>query len=343
MAITLKEIARIAGVSFQAVSAALNDTPGIRVSPEKREMIRKIAAELGYQRNFCYNLMHNKQTNTAAIVVAMPRMAQEEHLRILVLELMNRFNEMQIATYYFDRMTESIEENLNHIRRLISRGVEAFIMIGSPHGHCEIQQEFKSRNCTFICFDAPLLERNLQPDSFEMRRKIIDLIRQKTGENFKLILPSTTRDSSYNRLLKWLYPGSETKTVWNDKVFELPPFSWDINEQFLFECGWQATARLLEKEPHIRGFVFPSDSFALGSGGYLETQGFTVGKDVFVSGFNANNSVKMQKMPIITAELPYKEAVDILIRESYLTQPFAGTIHWELITGNTFFNKMAAK
>ena len=47
--VTIKDVARAAGVSPSTVSRALNDSPLIR--EETKARIRRIAAELGYERN----------------------------------------------------------------------------------------------------------------------------------------------------------------------------------------------------------------------------------------------------------------------------------------------------
>ena len=213
MAVTIKDIAKEAGVSFQAVSAVLNDTPGIRVSAEKREQILESVKRLGYRRNFGYNLMHNKPTNTAAIVISTPFMAQEERNRTLSLQLMERFNDMQIATYFFDRMTKSPEQNLKHIRELIGRSVEAFIFIGCPIGHLEIQKELKKFHRTMVSFDGSSFERNLRHDAYSARKKIISILREKVGEKFKVLLREGSRSPFFLNALQDLYPDSDIEDI----------------------------------------------------------------------------------------------------------------------------------
>ena len=344
MAITIKDIAKEAGVSFQAVSAALNDTPGIRLSPEKREMIREIAARLGYRRNFGYNLMHNKPTNTAAIVISTPFMAQEERNRTLSLLLMERFHEMQIATYFFDRMTQSPEENLTHIRELLGRGVEAFIFIGCPIGHLEIQKELKKFHRTMVSFDGSSFERNLQHNAGAARKEIISILREKVGEKFKVLLLEGSRSPFFPDALQELYPDSDIEDIWQQKVIYMPRISWEGDlAAMLFTNAYTAVEKLLKTAPDIRGFCFSNDAQALGAAAYLTTHDFTVGKDVFVAGFNADLSVRMQTAPIITAALPYSKVVDILIRESYSKEAFSDEIKWEVISGNTMLRSMSEK
>ncbi|MBE6395285.1 MAG: LacI family transcriptional regulator [Lentisphaerae bacterium] len=344
MAVTIKDIAKEAGVSFQAVSAVLNDTPGIRVSAEKREQILEIVKRLGYRRNFGYNLMHNKPTNTAAIIISTPFMAQEERNRTLSLQLMERFNDMQIATYFFDRMTKSPEQNLKHIRELIGRGVEAFIFIGCPIGHLEIQKELKKFHRTMVSFDGIGFDRNLQHDAHSARKKIISVLREKVGEKFKVLLQEGSRSPFFPNALQELYPDLDIEDIWQQKVIYMPRISWEGDLAAMqFTNAYTAVEKLLKTAPDIRGFCFSNDAQALGAAAYLTTHGFTVGKDVFVAGFNADLSVRMQTNPIITAALPYSKVVDILIRESYSRESFSDEIKWEVISGNTMLQSMDKK
>ena len=344
MAVTIKDIAKEAGVSFQAVSAVLNDTPGIRVSAEKREQILEIVKRLGYRRNFGYNLMHNKPTNTAAIIISTPFMAQEERNRTLSLQLMERFNDMQIATYFFDRMTKSPEQNLKHIRELIGRGVEAFIFIGCPIGHLEIQKELKKFHRTMVSFDGIGFDRNLQHDAHSARKKIISVLQEKVGEKFKVLLQEGSRSPFFPNALQELYPDLDIEDIWQQKVIYMPRISWEGDLAAMqFTNAYTAVEKLLKTAPDIRGFCFNNDAQALGAAAYLSTHGFTIGKDVFVAGFNADLSVRMQTNPIITAALPYSKVVDILIRESYSKEAFSDEIKWDVIYGNTMLQSMDKK
>lgn len=49
MAMTLEEVARLAGVSRSTVSRVLNDRPGVR--PEVRERVWQVIRQYGYEPN----------------------------------------------------------------------------------------------------------------------------------------------------------------------------------------------------------------------------------------------------------------------------------------------------
>ncbi len=67
MSVTLKDIARIAGVSESTVSLALNDKS--KVKPQTKEHIRIIADELGYMPNFLAKSLARRQSRTIGLVV----------------------------------------------------------------------------------------------------------------------------------------------------------------------------------------------------------------------------------------------------------------------------------
>lgn len=65
---TIKEIARIVGVSPSAVSRALHDHPSI--GKDTREKIKQVAAELGYEPNQLAIYFQKRRTFTVGVIVA---------------------------------------------------------------------------------------------------------------------------------------------------------------------------------------------------------------------------------------------------------------------------------
>ncbi|MGQ9631621.1 MAG: LacI family DNA-binding transcriptional regulator [bacterium] len=67
MGVTIKDIARAAGVSINTVSRALNDKPD--VSSRTRERILRIAKQLDYSPNYLAKSLVSKQTRTLGVIV----------------------------------------------------------------------------------------------------------------------------------------------------------------------------------------------------------------------------------------------------------------------------------
>lgn len=74
MSVTIKDIARLAGVSYSTVSKALNNSPLVR--NEKKQRIRELAKQLGYQPNMVAKSLVSKRSMYIGIVMpAMDRVA----------------------------------------------------------------------------------------------------------------------------------------------------------------------------------------------------------------------------------------------------------------------------
>ena len=66
--VTIRDIARVAGVSINTVSRALNNKPD--VSEKTKKKILRIAKELGYVKNFTASSLRQKRTRTVGVVIA---------------------------------------------------------------------------------------------------------------------------------------------------------------------------------------------------------------------------------------------------------------------------------
>ncbi|MQM28250.1 LacI family DNA-binding transcriptional regulator [Glycomyces albidus] len=67
MAVTLRDVAELAGVSFKTVSNVINGYPHIR--PATREKVERAIAELGYQPNLSARSLRSGRTDTIALAV----------------------------------------------------------------------------------------------------------------------------------------------------------------------------------------------------------------------------------------------------------------------------------
>lgn len=72
--VTIKDIAKLAGVSHTTVSRALNDSPLIK--PATKDKIKKIAAELHYVPNFNAKSLVNQKSYTIGVFSLVSAMEQ---------------------------------------------------------------------------------------------------------------------------------------------------------------------------------------------------------------------------------------------------------------------------
>lgn len=79
---TIKDVAREAGVSVTTVSHSLNRPEGARVSEETRAHVERVAAALGYRANISARALRTRRTDTIALIGR--DLATTEHLGRMV-------------------------------------------------------------------------------------------------------------------------------------------------------------------------------------------------------------------------------------------------------------------
>jgi LacI family transcriptional regulator len=127
MAITLKEIARLANVSPSSVSLVLNNKPN-RISKQTRDLILKIAEEHQYRPNAAARSLVTKQTQTLGLIIPdIDNIFFSKLAKILETEVRKDGYTLIIVN-----TNDNYEEDLLLIDLLISRGVDGlFISISN--------------------------------------------------------------------------------------------------------------------------------------------------------------------------------------------------------------------
>jgi LacI family transcriptional regulator len=128
MAVTMKDIAMLAGVSQQAVSSALNGNGSSRVAAAKKEKILKLARELNYVPNAAARSLSGGQTKAIGILGAING-GWQNNLNSEICELLISRGYNTLNSHYGVAnfcATKSLTE-------LISRGVDGVIILNSQN------------------------------------------------------------------------------------------------------------------------------------------------------------------------------------------------------------------
>ena len=302
--ITLKEIAKRSEVSFQAVSAVLNNRTGSRVSSTTRERIIRIARESGYQPHFGYQLMRGKNPTTVALLVSVNYIRITEYTRDLMLSLMEGFNDAGYATYAHTFGPDP-KANLAKVRELTNRGVSHFVFLGSPLGHMEILAEIEASGLRYIS-TSPNFPRHVTKLKNPGRIELLREFRRRFGDGFKLMCQehegrpepgSYLADDLVAVFPEW------TRAECCDRLLHLIPaidYNRPTMEMELFETGAAEAAVMRERYPDARAFVFMNDYFALGAARALHERGVAIGRDLSLAGHDNILAVQTSILPIST-------------------------------------------
>ncbi|KLO20927.1 MULTISPECIES: LacI family DNA-binding transcriptional regulator [unclassified Marinitoga] len=122
--VTIKDIAKIAGVNPSTVSRSLNDYPNI--SKKTKEKIKKIAEELGFEFNEAARSLNKKKTNTIGVII--PQFFDDMRGEIFFANFLGKLiKEAQLKGYHV-RIEYEIEKN--YIKKMIqSRSVDGLLLM----------------------------------------------------------------------------------------------------------------------------------------------------------------------------------------------------------------------
>lgn len=131
MAVTLKDIAALAGVSTSTVSRTCNDHPSI--SDETKEKVRHAMAQLGYEPNFSSNT-NASVYNSRTIGIILPPSQKEAYENAFYLEAIRGISSFCNMKQYTNTIVtgNSEEEILAAIKSMVkSEHVDTFIILYS--------------------------------------------------------------------------------------------------------------------------------------------------------------------------------------------------------------------
>lgn len=146
MTVSIKDVARVAGVSYSTVSRALNDSP--RVSRETKESIQRIAADMGYLPSAVARSLVTRRTNMIGIVVT-------TITDLFFAELVHAIEEKALDHRYSVILTNSRgmpERELQAIQALRQRRVDGIILVSG----CSTETDI----CSEPGMDVPLVVIN---------------------------------------------------------------------------------------------------------------------------------------------------------------------------------------
>ena len=130
MAVTIKDVAALAGVSPSTVSRTCKNNPSI--SEETKERVRKAMAELGYEPNFQASNLASQNSRTIGIIL--PASAKEVYENSFYLEAIQGISHYCNGRQYMTTIVTGQDEAeiLNAVRSMSRNGkVDGFIILYS--------------------------------------------------------------------------------------------------------------------------------------------------------------------------------------------------------------------
>ncbi len=288
MKITIKDIAKISGVSTTTVSQILNNK-GQRFSDETRRRVLKAVDKYDYNPDYFAKNMINRESKTIGMIV--PDVTDLFFSKVI--EGVEAYLTKKDYMILLCNSNHSHEMEKDHIKQLLNRSV-AGILLASPNS-LELETSLKS---PYILIDRGLntrTEGNLlvkeYDGSYESVQYLINLGHRKIGmlTNESGYYEMTERYEAYCQCLK------DNNITYNETYLEDGPVT--------IEGGYQAAKRVLART-NITALCCGNDQMAIGAYRAAYESGLHIPNDLSIIGFDNLEISEYLNPPLTTVAQP---------------------------------------
>jgi len=281
--VRLVDIAQKAGVSRAAVGHVLNHSGvnNVRVSPETREKILRIAQELNYRPNRAAQQLRGKPTRMLGVIVNTVNTAVfSARLSAIEVEAQARGYRMVIGQIHQD-----LKDVEGYLDDFADRGIEGVLCLFDvvQEIRAGLQPIFKGRN-GIVVHAAPILKEHstVRVDTEIAIEMLVDHLVERGRKRIGLVLGSHSDQLTALRIRAWKAAMQKHKLptsghlVWNKHEGTLPPQRDEV-DQIIQQVVFDENADAI---------IASNDAWAARMLQGLRRRGLVCPKDVAVTGYD---------------------------------------------------------
>jgi DNA-binding LacI/PurR family transcriptional regulator len=300
--VTLKQVAKLAGVSYQTVSKVLNRQ--IQVTKETEDRILQAAQSLGYRPSFVARSLRAQRAFT--IGYSWPPSSPDQENIILDQFLQSMFLAAEERGYYLLCFPyhADVKQHLATYDELIeTRRVDGFVLSSIEYDDPRVSLLLE-RNFPFVGFgrsNPDLMFPWIDVDGGSgIRQSMLHLLEKGHRKIAALGWPLDSRVGD-NRMAGYFSALQEAGIT--------PEHEWVKRGNGVFEFGYKATLELLDLPADCRptALIALNDMMALGASQAIKDRGLKVGQDFAVTGFDDAPLVQYTDPPLTTLRQPITE------------------------------------
>lgn len=291
--ITIKDVARVAGVSISTASRALGDGSASRAT---RDKVRKAARDLGFVPNMAARRLSSGKTNTVAIMVAERPdfIFTDTFLSMLVSQLAVSLSTKGLLGF----LLLADPSDPDDFSMLVHRtGVDG-VIVASFHKSMQLEESIRSLRVPVMFVGRPSQELVDYP--------YVDVDNIRGGCDAADRLASLGR----NRIVEIAGPRGMSSVEDRDSGFtsQLARRGLTVLDRtygpFTSDSGRKSMESILARTPHVDAVFAHSDGIAAGVMLELAHKGLSVPDDVAIVGFDDSALAKITNPPLTTLRQP---------------------------------------
>jgi LacI family transcriptional regulator len=289
--ITIRDVAKEAGVSVATISRYLNNNS--YVSKDTEEKIKEIMTRLNYKPNEVARGLAKKKSNTLALII--PDITNPFFPELVV--AIEEIAKSKGYTLILVNTHESELLNINFWRNFQNRYIDGFIL-ASFQLNKQILEEVENLSIPFVRIDRAV--DNESPNSiginnYEGARMATEHLLEIGCKKIAHLsgpltfLPAIERRNGFIETAKKHSPNREIIS---------------FEGEFTLESGMKITKQLVSEHKDIDGIFLANDLMALGSLKQLKLMGIMVPSEIAIIGFDGIKLTEMVEPEISTIQQP---------------------------------------
>lgn len=296
MSVTIKDVAKKAGVSPSTVSRVLSNHP--RISRETSRKVKVIMEEMGYHPNIMAKSLVSKTTNT--ICVILPKPAEELFLNSFFMELVRGIVSQANRSGYDVLLSSggNEEEEVNAVSRLINgKRVDGAVLLYSRNNDPVVE----------------FLQNNEHPFVLVGRSDNYPDLLSVDNDNVQAAYDATKHLISFGHERIGFVSGPPNHIVSRDRLqgytnamkeANLPiRKEWIVEGEFLQESGYRAMSFFMNIPERPTALVVVDDLVSFGVLRGLHELGYKVPEDLAIVSFNNISIAELSTPPISSIDI----------------------------------------
>lgn len=307
--VTLRAVAKRAGVSYQTVSNVINNMDVVR--PETREKVRAVIEQMGYVPNYAARALRQARAMTVACVFQQFYDAEvQDPYRTLVqaaLAHAARANNYSLLTYHITDDPDSLRDIMQHFAQ---GRLDGAVLVG-PSLPEQAQSQLRRSGQPLVVFDYAHPQRRWLSVTAEYREGILAVLQHlaQKGKRRIAFLSGLKADPTTT--------GEERLQGYLDGIKQLGvsmPSSYVHQGNWTFEGGQEAFRHFWSLSQRPEAIVAANDRMAAGVLNAALHAGVKVPQDLIITGVDDFEFARYMVPSLTTVHIPYQEMANEAIR-----------------------------
>lgn len=314
--VTLKDVAKVANVSYATVSRALSMSP--EIGEDTRARILKICDEMGYSANYVARSMVMKRTDLIGLVVPSIDNTFMSELAF--------YSELTARTYGFNMLLSNsypdLDQELKAVKLLVGRQVDGILIIPQSHESYKNIEQY-TRQVPTVFLGENLKDHSQSYISVDNRLGTIQGTEYLYQLGHRKILYFGRRSSTTHMLRAEGYLSA------CHKLGLEPHILVSRYDRSNIENGYHMAKKLFTDPIDFSAIFASTDSNALGIFKAAEEVGIEIPKDISLIGFDNIQISGLPKINLTTIEQPKREMAEhaVTMLRNKIENPSDGYVH----------------